>query len=73
MCGRRWVVFTHALRLFFAPACLVVLSDKNDACLKLMRSYIPSDIKDLVAETLAKKVASFMVLNGLRRPPLPGL
>ena len=31
-------------------------AEKNKACLALMRSYIPSDIKDLVAETLAKKV-----------------
>ena len=28
----------------------------NLKCLQLMRSYIPSDVKDLVAETLAKKV-----------------
>jgi hypothetical protein len=31
-------------------------SDKNQACLLLMRSYVPSDIKDLVADTFAKKV-----------------
>jgi len=30
--------------------------DKNQACLMLMRSYIPSDIKDLVADSFAKKV-----------------
>jgi hypothetical protein len=31
-------------------------AEKNESCLQLMRSYIPSDIRDLVAETLAKRV-----------------
>jgi hypothetical protein len=33
-------------------------AEKNEKCLKLMRSYIPSEIKELVAESLAKKVES---------------